>query len=52
MIEKLYSIVSGKTCQGIFNDLGEELIPKGKKYTLKLLNKLMIILTLWILHGV
>ena len=38
MIEKLYSIVSGKTCQGIFNDLGEELIPKGKKYSLKLLN--------------
>ena len=40
MIEKLYSIVSGKTCQGIFNDLGEELIPKGKKYTLKLLNNI------------
>ena len=40
MIEKLYSIVSGKTCQGIFNDLAEELIPKGKKYTLKLLNEI------------
>ena len=40
MIEKLYLIVSGKTCQGIFNDLGEELIPKGKKYTLKLLNNI------------
>ena len=40
MIEKLYSIVSGKTCQGIFNDLGEELIPKGKKYSLKLLNNI------------
>ena len=40
MIEKLYSIVSGKTCQGIFNDLGEELIPKGKKYSLKLLNEI------------
>ena len=38
LVEKLYSIVSGKTCQGIFNDLGEELIPKGKKYTLKILN--------------
>ena len=24
MIEKLYSIVSGKTCQGIFNDLSED----------------------------
>ena len=40
MIEKLYSIVSGKTCQGVFNDLGEELIPKGKKYTLKTLNEI------------
>ena len=40
MIEKLYSIVNGKTCQGIFNDLGEELIPKGKKYSLKLLNQI------------
>ena len=40
MIEKLYSIISGKTCQGIFNDLGEELIPKGKKYSLKLLNQI------------
>ncbi len=40
MIEKLYSIINGKTCQGIFNDLGEELIPKGKKYSLKLLNQI------------
>ena len=31
LVEKLYSMLSGKTCQGIFNDLGEELIPKGKK---------------------
>ena len=40
LVEKLFSIVSGKTCQGIFNDLGEELIPKGKKYTLKILNEI------------
>ena len=40
LVEKLYSIVNGKTCQGIFNDLGEELIPKGKKYTLKILNEI------------
>ena len=40
LVEKLYSIVSGKTCQGIFNDLGEELIPKGKKYSLKILNEI------------
>ena len=38
LVEKLYSIVSGKTCQGINNDLGEEILPKGKKYSLKLIN--------------
>ena len=30
-------VVNGKTCQGVQNDLGEEVLPKGKKYTLKLL---------------
>jgi DNA-directed RNA polymerase subunit beta len=39
MVEKLFSIVNGKTCQGVQNDLGEEVLPKGKKYTLKLLSK-------------
>ena len=39
LVEKLYSILNGKTCQGVFNDLGEELIPKGKKYTQKILNE-------------
>ena len=39
LVEKLYSILSGKTCQGVFNDLGEELIPKGKKYTQKIFNE-------------
>ncbi|MFV0540448.1 MAG: DNA-directed RNA polymerase subunit beta [Aestuariibaculum sp.] len=38
LIEKLFNIVNGKTAQGIFNDLGEEVIPKGKKFTLKMLN--------------
>jgi len=38
VVEKLFSIVNGKTCQGITNDLGEEILPKGKKYTLKLLS--------------
>lgn len=38
LIEKLFAIVNGKTAQGIFNDLSEEIIPKGKKYTLKMLN--------------
>ncbi|MGB0261050.1 MAG: DNA-directed RNA polymerase subunit beta, partial [Flavobacteriaceae bacterium] len=38
LVEKLFSILSGKTCQGVFNDLGEEVLPKGKKFTLKMLN--------------
>ncbi|MGV8814492.1 MAG: DNA-directed RNA polymerase subunit beta [Gelidibacter sp.] len=38
LIDKLFTIVNGKTAQGIFNDLGEEILPKGKKYTLKMLN--------------
>ena len=38
LVEKLFQLVSGKTSQGVFNDLGEEVLPKGKKYTLKMLN--------------
>jgi DNA-directed RNA polymerase subunit beta len=38
LVEKLFAIVGGKTAQGVFNDLGEEVLPKGKKYTLKMLN--------------
>ena len=38
LVEKLFSVVNGKTCQGITNDLGEEIMPKGKKYSLKLLS--------------
>jgi DNA-directed RNA polymerase subunit beta len=38
LIEKLFSIVGGKTAQGVFNDLGEDVFPKGKKFTLKMLN--------------
>ncbi len=38
LVDKLFTILSGKTCQGIFNDLGEEVLPKGKKFTLKMLN--------------
>ncbi|MDO7570129.1 MAG: DNA-directed RNA polymerase subunit beta, partial [Flavobacteriaceae bacterium] len=33
LVEKLFTIVNGKTCQGVQNDLGEEVLPKGKKYT-------------------
>ena len=38
LVEKLFTIVNGKTAQGVFNDLGEEVLPKGKRFTLKMLN--------------
>ncbi|APG60058.1 DNA-directed RNA polymerase subunit beta [Christiangramia salexigens] len=38
LVEKLFAIIGGKTAQGVQNDLGEEVLPKGKKYTLKMLN--------------
>ena len=38
LIEKLFVVIGGKTAQGVFNDLGEEVFPKGKKFTLKMLN--------------
>ena len=38
LVEKLFGLVSGKTSQGVMNDLGEEVLPKGKKYTIKMLN--------------
>ncbi|MBQ0788472.1 MAG: DNA-directed RNA polymerase subunit beta [Oceanihabitans sp.] len=38
LVDKLFTLVNGKTAQGIFNDLGEEVLPKGKKFTLKMLN--------------
>jgi DNA-directed RNA polymerase subunit beta len=38
LIEKLFTLISGKTSQGVMNDLGEEILQKGKKFTLKMLN--------------
>ena len=38
LVEKLFTIVGGKTAQGVMNDLGEIVFPKGKKFTLKMLN--------------
>jgi len=35
LLDKLFSLVNGKTSQGVFNDLGEEIIAKGKKHTQK-----------------
>ncbi len=40
LIEKLFTIISGKTAQGVINDLGEVVFHKGKKYTLKMLNEI------------
>jgi len=37
LVEKLFAILNGKTCQGVQNDLGEDVLPKGKKYSLKML---------------
>ena len=37
LIDKLFNLVNGKTSQGVLNDLGEEIFPKGKKFTLKML---------------
>ncbi len=38
LIDKLFTLINGKTSQGVQNDLGEEILPKGKKFTLKMLN--------------
>jgi DNA-directed RNA polymerase subunit beta len=38
LVEKLFAIVGGKTAQGVTNDLGEVVFPKGKKFTLKMLS--------------
>ena len=42
LIGKLFQIVSGKVSQGVLNDLGEEVLPKGKKFTSKLLSLSLI----------
>ena len=40
LVKKLFSIVSGKTSQGVFNMYSEELIPKGTKFTQKHLHSI------------
>ncbi len=37
-VSKLSALVQGKTSQGVINDLNEDVIPKGTKFTLKALN--------------
>ncbi|XOD69273.1 MAG: DNA-directed RNA polymerase subunit beta [Flavobacteriales bacterium AspAUS03] len=38
LLEKLFTILQGKISQGIYNELNEEIIPKGIKFTQKLLS--------------
>ena len=40
LVEKLFSLVNGKTAQGVYNNFREEIVKKGTKFTLKLLNVL------------
>ena len=40
LVEKLFELVNGKTSQGVTNDLNEEVIKKGTKYSLKVLHSL------------
>ncbi|MEX2380141.1 MAG: DNA-directed RNA polymerase subunit beta, partial [Vicingaceae bacterium] len=40
LIEKLYNVVNGKTAQGITNYYNEEIIPKGTKFTQKILQRI------------
>ncbi|MFO7879392.1 MAG: DNA-directed RNA polymerase subunit beta [Bacteroidota bacterium] len=38
LVDKLFILVNGKTSQGVKDNFGAELIPKGKKFTQKSLN--------------
>ncbi len=37
LVDKLFTIVNGKTSQGVKNFLNEDLVPKGTKFTLRIL---------------
>jgi DNA-directed RNA polymerase subunit beta len=37
LIDKLFQIVNGKTSQGVYNNFKEELVAKGAKFTMKIL---------------
>ena len=37
LLDKIFSLVNEKTSEGVVNELGEEIGPKGKKYTKKVL---------------
>lgn len=38
MLDKLMQLIDTKTSQGVYNDLGEEVLPKGKRYSRKMVN--------------
>lgn len=40
LVDKLFVLVNGKTSQGVKNYFNEDLIPKGTKFTLKLLSEI------------
>ncbi|MDF1672204.1 MAG: DNA-directed RNA polymerase subunit beta [Vicingaceae bacterium] len=40
LIEKLYAVVGGKTSQGVVNYYNEEIISKGTKFSIKVLEKI------------
>ncbi len=40
LVEKLFTVVNGKTSQGVSTVYGEEMIPKGTKFSAKQLNEL------------
>ena len=40
LVKKLFPLVEGKTSQGVLNDLGEDIISKGIKFTQKLLSSI------------
>ena len=40
LLDKLFILVNGRTSQGISNDLNEEVIPKGAKFTQKILSSI------------
>ncbi|GET44998.1 DNA-directed RNA polymerase subunit beta [Capnocytophaga felis] len=40
LVKKLFTLVDGKTSQGVLNDLGEEIIAKGRKFTVKMLDSI------------
>lgn len=37
VVEKIFAVAGGKTAQGVKNDLDEVILPKGKKFTLRML---------------